>query len=289
MEGNGFGMALGGGGVRAFAHFGVLSGLAEAGLRPGFISGSSMGAVLGALYAGREGDLGKIISYFRQSPLFGRAAKPPKGDGLRKRFGRLGGLTRKMAAAGIASIISFRQGLRRSNPVNQAIDDFFGAGRNFENLAIPFGANAVDLSAGSIAEFTSGPLAPALKAGVAVGLVFAPFAWNGGQYADAAPLCPAPVGLCRRLGAARVLAVDISAPLERDCVCQNGFDVVRRLMSLQSDRLNAIETANADLVLRLDLSDIFWGDFSRIDEAMERGWRGVKAALGTIREKLCPT
>ena len=286
----GIGIALGGGGGRAFAHLGVLARLAEAGLAPGYISGSSMGAVLGAICADSSDPAAaapEILARFRRSPLFGGKAKPDKRDGLENRRGFFPGLLRKSAALGVAAAAALRPGLRRANPVNRAIDEFFGAAeRDFGQLALPFGANAFNLTSGEVEEFVSGPLAPALKAGVAVGLLFAPFSWRGCQYADAAPLCPVPVSLCRRLGAGKVLAVDLSAAPERPLSCRSGFDVVRRLMSVQSEKLNELEIAKADFVLRIDLSDIFWGDFSRVDEAAGRGRLAVEANLPAIRERL---
>lgn len=282
------GVALGGGGSRAFVHLGVLLRLAEAGLRPGFVSGSSMGAVLGALYAVEpdgEESIRRILDYFRKSSLFGGLIRQDRGDGLHRRPGFMGRLARKFATASVANAVSFRQGLRRMNPVNRAIDDFFGrAGTRFEDLAVPFAANSLNLTHGRLEEHRSGPLAPALKAGVAIGLVFAPHVWNGQQHADAAPMAPVPVGMCRRLGAERVLALDICAPLERPHECHSGFDVVRRILSLQSESLNESEIAGADRVLRIDCSDVFWGDFSRIDDLVERGRRAADGVLDAVRE-----
>ena len=282
----GFGMALGGGGSRAFVHLGVLSRLEEAGLRPAFLSGSSMGAVLGALYAADpSGDLAirRILDYFRKSSLFGGLVSQDKGDGLHRRPGFFGGLARKMATASVAGVISFKKGLRRLNPVNHAIDDLFGRdNRRFEDLAIPFAANSLNLTEARLEEHRTGPVAPALKAGVAIGLVFSPFVWNGTQHADAAPVAPVPVSMCRRLGAEKVLAVDICAPLLRPMDSYSGFDVVRRIMSVQSECLNTGEVAGADLVLNIDASDVFWGDFSRIDELYERGRAAADGIVGKL-------
>jgi NTE family protein len=284
-----FGITLGGGGSRAFVHLGVLARLEEAGLRPTHIAGSSMGAVLGALYAQRPeaaATVPRVLDYFRASSLFGRIKRGEKTDGLHKRPGLFGTLARKMATASVAGVISFRKGLRRRHPVNKAIDDLFGGdgatGTTFESLALPFAANSLNLTDGTLAEHTSGPLAPALKAGVAIGLVFAPYELQGCQHADAAPIAPVPVGMCRRLGAERVLAVDICAPLEKPVDCYSGFDVVRRILSMQSERLNEAEMAGADVTLRIDCSDVFWGDFSRIDELVARG----RVAAETVLEQL---
>ncbi len=282
-----WGVALGGGGSRAFVHLGVLARLEEEGVCPGFISGSSMGAVLGALYAkdpSAQRSIPHILDYFRKSSLFGRLIKQDKGDNLHKRPGFFGGMARKMATASVANAISFRRGLRSFNPVNAAIDDHFGKQHlRFEDLPLPFAANALNLSEGKIVECSRGLIAPALKAGVAVGLVFAPHEWDGGQYADAAPLCPVPVGMCRRLGAAKVLAVDICAPLDRPLSCHTGFDVVRRIMSMQSECLNDQEIAGADLLLKIDASDVFWADFSRIDMLFERGRKACDEVIGKMK------
>ncbi len=282
-----WGVALGGGGSRAFVHLGVLARLEEEGLSPGFISGSSMGAVLGALYAkdpSARHSIPKILDYFRKSSLFGRLIKQDKGDNLHKRPGFFGNMARKMATASVANAISFRRGLRSFNPVNAAIDQHFGKpGLRFEDLELPFAANALNLSEGKIVECCRGPLAPALKAGVAVGLVFAPHDWDGRQYADAAPICPVPVGMCRRLGAAKVLAVDICAPLDRPMACHTGFDVVRRIMSMQSECLNEQEIAGADVVLKIDASDVFWADFSKIDLLFERGREACGKVVGKMK------
>lgn len=285
-SGSVLGIALGGGGSRAFVHLGVLLRLEEEGLRPGFVSGSSMGAVVGALYAadpGGDRTISRILDYFRKSSLFGGLIRQDTGDGLHKRPGFFGSLCRKVATASVAGAVSFRKGLRKMNPVNNAIEDHFGRkGIRFEDLKLPFAANALNLTQGRLEEHRSGALAPALKAGVAIGLVFAPFEWNGCQYADAAPIAPVPVAMCRNLGAKKVLAVDICAPLIRPLDSYSGFDVVRRIMSMQSESLNRNEVESADWRLNIDASDVFWGDFSRIDDLVERG----RTAAGGIVEQL---
>lgn len=282
------GIALGGGGSRAFVHLGVMARLVEAGVTPSYISGSSMGAVVGALFAEdpvAERSIPRILDYFRKSSLLGGLVRQDKGDGMHARPGFFGGLARKVAMASVAGVVSFRQGLRRRNPVNNAIDDLFGrTGKKFEDLALPFAANSLNLTQAKLEEHTSGLVAPALKAGVAIGLVFAPHQWDGCQHADAAPIAPVPVGMCRRLGAEKVLAVDICAPLARPLECCSGFDVVRRILSMQSEHLNEKEVSGADVVLRIDCSDVFWGDFSRIDELVARGRSAADTVLDQLRE-----
>lgn len=286
LENQKIGLALGGGGARAFVHLGVIARLEEAGLQPGWISGSSMGAVLGALYAAdpvADRSIPKILEYFQKSSLFGGLTRQSKGDGLHKRPGFFGVAARKMATCSVAATISMRLGLRKMNPVNKAIDHHFGThNTRFEDLRLPFAANSLNLTKALLAEHSSGPLAPALKAGVAIGLIFAPYMWDGDQHADAAPIAPVPVSMCRTLGAEKVLAVDICAPVDRPMECYSGFDVVRRILSVQSELLNNAEIDNADVVLKIDCSDVFWGDFSHIDQLYERGRKATEAVLPEI-------
>ncbi|MDR0362676.1 MAG: patatin-like phospholipase family protein [Planctomycetota bacterium] len=281
------GVALGGGGGRAFAHLGVLARLEEAGVTPYCLSGSSMGAVLGALYARdprADRVIPEILDFFRKSSLLGALARPNRNDGLHSRRGPLGRVGKKLATLSVAAAVSLRRGLRTLHPVARAVDALFpGNGPDIGSLALPFGLNALDLTEGRVRDFAEGPLNPLLKAAVAVGLVFAPFRHDGRDYADAAPICPVPVTLCRKLGAEQVIAVDICNPLDRDHRADTGFDVVRRILSIQSDLLHQAEIAGADIVVKPEVSDIFWGDFSRIDEAVSRGRDAAEAALPLIR------
>jgi predicted acylesterase/phospholipase RssA len=249
-----------------------------------------MGAVLGALFArsaSQEG-INETLAYFRSSPLLGRGRRWRR-DGLQVRSGPLGRLARKFATALVAVAVSFRLGLRRYNPVEAAVEHFFpGLDFDITSLSLPFACNALDLGEGVVAEFSQGPLNPALKAGIAVGLVFKPYRWLGKHYVDAAPLSPVPVGLCRRLGAPRVLGVDISSPLEKGIGVESGFEVVRRIMSVQSTELNRQETAGADWLIQADLGDFFWADFDRLDELVERGRQAVEPLLAQAQAPAKP-
>lgn len=280
-------MALGGGGSRAFAHLGVLARLDEEGIRPAFVSGSSMGAVVGAIYAA-DPHIGELLprlrEYFARSPLFGGLAHPARSDGLHHRHGRLGRLARKFAVLSITAAGSFRMGLRKFHPVNRVIDAFFpDLATDLSGLALPFGLNALDITTGEVRDFVRGPLNPLLKSGVAVGLVFSPYRHGGAEYVDPAPVAAVPVGLCRKLGAPAVLAVNVSSPLDKDFSPESGFDVVRRILAIQSDILNRREVDSADVVVSPMVSDIFWADFSRVDLAVERGREAADAVIEDIR------
>ena len=285
-----WGVALGGGGGRAFAHLGVLRALAAAGLEPDVVAGSSMGALMGALYA-RRADLDEALAatraYFAPgaAALRNRRERPAdaRGDRLHQRRGPFPRLRRSLATAAVALATSFRPGLRTFHPLHRAIDRLIPEGTAFADCAKPFACVALDLNAAALAVFASGPLAPALKAGVSVGLVFSPFRHDGCSYVDAAPVSPVPVRACRALGADRVLAVDLCAPVEPEDRFDTGFDVVRRIVALQTRILSDEEIALADLVIRPETGPVFWADLSRVDEMVEAGDRAMTERLPAWR------
>jgi len=280
----GIGIALGGGGSRALTHLGVLCAIAEAGLKVEAVAGSSLGAIIGAMYvfqpdaaAVRE----RARAYFQKSPPFGRHPRPAKGNGLENAAGWWRRLRKYLWTAAIANIIAARRSLLRHNPAFQAIDDLI-PDRDIAEAEMPFACNALDLTRGALTTFTSGPVRRALKASTAVGVVFPPYEWDSAVYVDAAPVSSVPVRTCRSLGARFVIAVDVRTPAPATLTIDNGYDVISRIESVESRALNDAEIASADIVLRPKVDDVFWGDFTRCAEAVEAGAQAARAALSDI-------
>jgi NTE family protein len=279
-----FGIALGGGGSRALAHWGVLRALASKDLTPSWITGSSMGALVGALYASTgetETSYRRMVDYFQFAPAFGARRRPPKANGVEPRRGWWGRRAKSLAQLGIAAAISVRRSLQTNRAFDAAVDALVGDAA-FEDLRLPFACVALDLSTGRVATFTRGPLAPALKAGAAVALVKPPVMLDGREYVDAAVAAAIPVSACRKLGAPAVLAVDVGSPFPEHTPLDTGFDVVWRLVQVTSKLLNDRESAGADWTLRPEVQDVFWGDFTRIGETVDAGAAAVHAANNPI-------
>ncbi len=279
------GLALGGGGSRAFVHVGVLRVLAAEGIAVDVVAGSSMGAILGALYAldpDAEALHERVVSYFAGSRLFGMHPRPARNHGLQPRRGVGGWILRYLRTAAISNVISFRRSLLRKNPAHQAIQDLV-PDCSFGEARLPLACNALDLGAGALATFLEGPLRPALAAGTAIGVVFPPYKWNGTLYADAAPVSAVPVAACRRLGADKVLAVDVRTPMPKTVPLQNGFDVISRMEMIASQHLNNAEADQADVLLRPDVGEIFWGDFTHLERVIAQGEAAARDRLEAIR------
>jgi NTE family protein len=176
-------LVLGSGGPRGFAHIGVLKVLEEEGIRPDFIIGSSVGAMVGALYAGGYGaaDLEKVAYDMNMLRFF--------------EIGMLRG--KRMSGSGI-------QGY-----VNGCLE-----GRAIEELRLPFAAAATRMQDSKLVLFTHGDAGLAVRASGADPDEFLPVRVGDTLYIDGDAASPVPIHAARMLGAKVVIAVDVSAYAE---------------------------------------------------------------------------
>lgn len=176
-------LVLGSGGPRGFAHIGVLKALDDAGVRPDIIIGSSVGSMVGALYAAgmNARDLERlayeinVLDFFETSLLWG----------------------------GLAS------GRSVQAYVNERVKD-----KPIESLQIAFVAAATRVSDGKLVLFNRGDTGLAVRASGASPGQFEPVKVGEDFYMDADEASPVPIRAARRLGAQVVIAVDVSAYLQ---------------------------------------------------------------------------
>lgn len=180
----GFGLALGGGAARGWAHLGVLRALEEEGLRPSFIAGTSMGAVVGALSAS----------------------------------GMLEEASKEILAADLAHVLGYvgpglgGGGLIDAWKVHRLLKAWLGH-TEIEKLPVRFASVATDLDTGEEVTFASGDLVSAVMASIAIPVVFPPWSTRGRRFVDGGLVDPVPVSAARALGAGVVLAVDLNRAL----------------------------------------------------------------------------
>ncbi len=156
------GLVLSGGGVRGVAHLGVLQVLKEISLEPSAISGTSAGALVGAMYAAGH-SIEKIFNFFKTTPIF-----------------KISNLT-----ASKPGIID----LEKAVPI---LEEYFPE-NDFAALSRKLYVTATDLIHGKVKTFSSGPLIPALLASIAVPVVFTPVKIDGTLYTDGGALNNFPV------------------------------------------------------------------------------------------------
>jgi NTE family protein len=178
------GIALGGGGAKGFAHIGVLKALTEAGIEFDFVSGTSIGALVGAVYAA-----GKLDSLERLSKRYGMTDIP-----------FLLGPTWPS------------KGLFSGSYVERLLNETVHV-HNIEDLGKPYAAVSVDLNKAEVVTFTEGPLNRAVRASMSIPGLLTPVSHDYMLLVDGGVLEPVPVRAVRSMGAELVVAVDLLSNL----------------------------------------------------------------------------
>ncbi len=175
------GIALGGGAARGWAHIGVLKALAEMGIRPDIMAGTSIGALVGA--ASLVDQLDPLEKWVRGLARL---------DILRLMDARLSGG-------------GFMRGDRLMKALSKYVED-----RNIEDLSIPFAVVATDLDTGHEVWLREGSLQDAVRASIALPGLFSPVRLNDRWLLDGGLVNPVPVSVCRALGADIIIAVNLT-------------------------------------------------------------------------------
>lgn len=179
------GIALGSGSARGWAHIGVLRGLGELGLKPDVIAGTSVGAIVGAIYA--SGHLRIFERWVR-------------------------GLTRREVISlldlSVGGAGGFFEGRRLANLFVATFGDL-----QFDQLRRPLGVVATDLYTGREHWLREGSVIEALRASIALPGLFTPSLYKGQWLVDGGLVNPVPVSLCHAMGADAVIAVNLNGDL----------------------------------------------------------------------------
>lgn len=179
------GLVLGGGGARGWSHIGVIECLEASGIKPDIIAGCSMGALVGAAYAGGRMDALKTWALTSAWPAtyFTMVDVSFSGGGL----------------VGGARVREMLSGL--------------GLGGDIGDLALPFGAVATDFETGREEWLQSGPVLTAVRASISIPGVFSPAKVGDRFLVDGGVVNPVPTSLCRAMGADVMIAVNLTSTM----------------------------------------------------------------------------
>ena len=285
------GLCLSSGGARGLAHIGAIQVLEEEGIPIAAISGASMGAYIGALWAaGFNGaQLEELAREIKDRRTLIRLLDP---------------------------LVPPFEGLIRGDKVRKHLEKSL-KGVTFENLRTPMLIVATDLDTLGPVVFDKGNVAAAVHASSAIPGICAPVRLNGRRYTDGGASEPLPVSLLRqRFGVDRTIAVSVvPTPLDieqcRDCDFENGpaptrnpfvklwrkinlmaygnvIDTFRRSLFAAQIQVTAKEALNADVVLHPFFCEAAWYDYENFDRYIKAGRDAARAALPEIRALLNP-
>lgn len=275
------GIALGGGGARGLAHIGVLEVLEAHGIRPKYVAGTSMGAVVGAIYC-LEGSAAGLRERARQmvSSAEFQDLKLDKfytrADNVLARF------RHELFEKFYLGALLYKRSHSQPDATNRIFHDLFGA-RTFDDCAIRFVCNALDIQSGDEVVFRHGPLAGAVWASCAIPGIFPPCARDGRLLVDGGVVDSIPIGPVRAVGATSVLAVYLSKRPDFPGEPSTGYQINQRSLAFMKYHLDQNALAGADLILEPDVHAFHWADFKSLDALAELGRRAAESRLGAIR------
>jgi NTE family protein len=274
-------LVLMGGGARGLAHVGVLRVLEKNGLVPDVIAGTSMGAIVGGLFAaGLSG--AKLTEMLGGLNLDNYADRPVR----KNLFKRPRNLFEYVMLSDYKNRFFSKMGLDKEDAIESYLKSCVGDVR-IEDLPIKFVCNAVDLMSGKEVLFTKGKLYRALRATMSLPLVFAPVRMRGMLLLDGGVLNGAPVEAARAAGAEVTVLVDIHRPLKKISreKIKNTFQVVQRMIDVAWAASFEEKARQADFVLRVPV-DLGALNFSETRRIAMKGERVAAANLQRLKEAI---
>ncbi len=287
-------LVLSGGGARGFAHVGVLKALEEARVPVDMVVGTSMGAIIGGLYASgmTPAELEReILSVDWDSLFSGRAPRRSLSQRQKEEDFTFSPVLQLgfregqfVLPSGAVSSRSLELLLRRYTLHTRALADF-------DELPIPFRAVATDMVSGEAVLLQQGDLAAALRASMSVPGVFSPLEWEGRLLGDGGLVNNLPVDEARRMGADRVIAVNISTPLASreslDSVIGVTLQMINILTEQNVQRATALLTHD-DLLLQPQLGELTSASFDRADALVRLGLRYGESVAASLERFALP-
>lgn len=283
------GLVLGGGGARGAAHIGVLKVLERERVPICRLTGTSMGAIVGGMYAAgySPDEIEQILASIDWKDVLNddpdRQSFPMrrKNDTLRYlmdfRFGlRDGALQLPRGAIQGQKLLLL---LRRLTLHTWRTP-------HFDALPIPFRAVATDIVSGEAKVFSEGDLALAIRSSMSVPGAFAPIRVDGRMLVDGGIVNNVPVDVARQIGAERLIVVDVGAPLMKDEDLNSPITIsVQMLDILMKQRTQSILAAMdpRDVKVLPDLGDIGSASFDRAVEAIPTGVAAAEAVLPELQ------
>jgi NTE family protein len=248
------GLALGGGGARGFAEIGVIRALEREKVPIDIVVGTSVGSLIGALYAdtGKSLDLEFSALTVTNEDLFDYKALAILSGGFVK---------------------------------GERLEEFLAArlkNGQIEKMALLFAAVATELRTGETVVFDRGPAARAVHASAAIPGVFVPVTIDGRTFVDGGVTNPVPADVARRLGADVVIAVAIpaAAPAKPPAT---PIEVAYHAVTVMAAEIGRLRSREADVVITPDVGEVAYDDFSRKKQLIEAGEAATAAALPAIK------
>lgn len=274
------GIALSGGGAKGLAHIGVLKVLEEVGMPIDYITGTSVGGVLGGLYAigYSADDLEQIVRDIQWNELFSdqvarrnlsmeqKLSDARYVASLPMREGRI------QLPSGLISGQKFSMLFSRLTLSVHEVEDF-------REFPVPFACVATDIVTGEAVVLDRGFLPEAMRASMAIPSIFTPVRVNDRLLVDGGLARNLPAEDARNLGADFVIGVDVSAPLYTEEELQSFLDILNQTIGFVTIGSTREQRQRCDVVIRPEIADFSLLSFGELDSIIARGEAAARDLL----------
>ena len=278
------GYAFSGGGARGYAQLGILKVLEEQGVYPDYISGVSMGAIVGGLYAmgysaAQTEEL--LLNMDFQSLIRGSFSREDIYIG-QKRWPTFGNVTLLMNEDWKPNIT---QGFYEGNMLNLEMARLFmpaSAENDFSLLPIKYCSLSTDLVNGQTVVFTQGSLMQSVRASISIPSIMAPFEFNGHTYVDGGLLQNMPIPQVIELGADVVVGLKVNSKLRTPERLSNMVEILDQTINIGMTQNINEHLGDCDLLLEPDLGSFTSLSYPNAAELLSIGEAYARANIERI-------
>ena len=284
------GVVLSGGGAKGFAHIGALRVIEEAGIPIDYIAGTSMGSIIGGLYAvGYDPDMMQKLCTEQNWDLIIKDQIPRKFMPLDKRINERHYL---MTVPYKNGKLKLKRSMIDGMYVNMLLTRLMMPAykeRDFSKLPVPFLCVATDMITADPVEFTSGSLAQSIRSSMSIPFLFEPVDYEGHLLCDGGLTNNFPVRNVRDKGADIIIGVDLEIVKSDPNVLDNSLKVLERLISVVSQDESNKARSECNILIRPDIGKanmMSFNDFSPIIKCGEDGAREKFPELKRLADSL---
>ncbi|MEX0661715.1 MAG: patatin-like phospholipase family protein [Balneolaceae bacterium] len=267
------GLVLSGGGAKGIAHIGVIEKLQEAGVRIDYITGTSMGSMIGGLYAiGYTTD--QLIEIARSNTwdnLFAERPNRRYSSNYQREFDGRTIVTFPIREEKLALPVGIISGQNIYTFLSRITWPVHGI-NNFDDFPIPFATMATELETGKSVLFRSGYLPDAMRASISIPSLIKPHTIDGTAYIDGGLSNNLPIDEIIKMGADYVIAVNVAAPLMPMDSLHTFSDVFNQALNYRMNERIDQQKVNADIYITPEgINKFEILDFGKVDDLLEIG------------------
>ena len=280
-------IALGGGGARGLAHVGFLRILEKESIPVSRIAGCSMGAMIGGAYCLFQ-DVNKVEEHtyrFIENPLFQEfnfddfASMDKRADDWKSKALIVMGRIR-------VGIFFFRtlahSSIYEEDTVRKIYSEYPDAA--IEDLPIPFTVATNDILSGKEVIIDKGSLREAIQASSAIPGYFPPVPYGKYKLVDGGVTNLVPTSHFEKREDELIIGIDVSQPIKKKAELKSGITILQRAEAIREDHLADIKMGNADKILKCNLHNVSWADFSMADEIIKQGETAGKRLVSWLKK-----